>query len=164
MKTTLIACCDSMGGIGKDGGIPWYLPSDLKHFSEYTKGKPCVMGRKTWDSLPVKPLPNRENWVLASKNTPNLFNQGVNLMALSASSIMGVAVDENIDELCIIGGASVYEQFLPFATNIVLTNLSKHYHCDTFFPKVDFTKWKYTAVKQLEPDVNVNYWERRINE
>ena len=101
MKITLIAAMDSMGGIGKNGAMPWYCNEDLKHFKAYTDGKVCVMGRNTWDSLPVKPLPNRENWVLASKDTPNLFGRGVSLMALSASSIIGAALDEQIDELCI---------------------------------------------------------------
>ena len=168
MKTTLIACCDSMGGIGKDGGIPWYLPSDLKHFSEYTKGKPCVMGRKTWESLPVKPLPGRKNYVITANGSKE------HLQSITSSGADGAFYGGDVDyksifeleetELCIIGGASIYEQFLPIATNIVLTNLSKHYHCDTFFPNVDLMKWKCTTVKELEPGVNVNYWERRINE
>ena len=64
MKITLIAAMESMGGIGKNGALPWYIPADLQHFKEYTEGKVCVMGRKTWDSLPVKPLLGRYNWVL----------------------------------------------------------------------------------------------------
>ena len=162
MKITLIAAMDSMGGIGKNGTLPWYIPEDLKHFKEYTAGNVCVMGRKTWDSLPVKPLPNRENWVLASKDTPNLFGRGVSLMALSASSIIGAALDEQIDELCIIGGASVYEQFMPHATHMVLTKIDHGiaYECDTFFPDFDDSEWMYTKTKAIDDFVWIDYLER----
>ncbi|WP_407701102.1 dihydrofolate reductase [Vitreoscilla massiliensis] len=71
------------------------------------------------------------------------------------------------EELVIIGGASIYEQFLPHATHLVLTNLDKHYHCDTFFPTVDFSEWNCTAMKVLKPSlpgVTVNYWERKSYE
>ena len=161
MKITLIAAMDCQGGIGKNGTLAWHIPEDLKHFKEYTEGKICVMGRKTWDSLPVKPLPNRENWVLASKDTPNLFGRGVSLMALSASSIVGAALDEQIDELCIIGGASIYEQFMPYATNMVLTHIDIEYSCDTFFPEFNKDDWTLTGGKQLTADALVRYWERK---
>ena len=163
MKITLIAALDSMGGIGKNGTLPWYIPADLQHFKEYTEGKVCVMGRKTWDSQPVKPLPNRDNWVLASKDAPNLFGRGVSLMALSASSIISAALDEQIGELCIIGGASIYEQFLPHATHMVLTktDLGIDYECDTFFPDFDESEWICTETKGLCDLVWVEYLERK---
>ena len=66
MKTTLIVAMDSNNGIGKNGCIPWHVPEDLVHFKQYTNGKTVVMGRKTWESLPVKPLPNRDNIFLTS--------------------------------------------------------------------------------------------------
>lgn len=161
MKITLIAAMDSMGGIGKNGTLPWYIPEDLKHFKEYTAGNVCVMGRKTWDSLPVKPLPNRENWVLVNNYAPIRFGCGVNLMSHSASSIISAALDEQIGELCIIGGASIYEQFLPHATHMVLTHIDGDYNCDTFFPKFNKDDWTLTSGKQLTTDALVRYWERK---
>lgn len=161
MKITLIAAMDGKDGIGKNGSLPWHIPEDLKHFKAYTEGKVCVMGRKTWDSSPVKPLPNRENWVLASKDTPNLFGQGVSVMALSTESLINLAHDEQANELCIIGGASIYEQFLPHATHIVLTHIDANYGCDTFFPEFNKDEWSLISGKQLTTDALVRYWERR---
>ena len=159
MKITLIAAMDDNLGIGKDGRLPWHNKEDLQHFKDYTQGKVCIMGRKTWESLPVKPLPNRKNWVLASKDTPNLFGRGVSLMALSASSIIGAALDERIDELCIIGGASIYEQFMPHATHMVLTHVNGDYNCDTFFPDIDASEWFAYEWKDIE-NGKVHYMER----
>ena len=170
MKITLIAALDSMGGIGKNGALPWYIPEDLKHFKEYTDGKVCVMGRKTWDSLPVKPLPSRESCIITSRGWSGALSafyddESVSVRAGSdaIADLLEIAHVSKIDELVIIGGASIYEQFLPHATHMVLTSLDKHYHCDTFFPDVDFSNWNCTEAKVLKPalpSVIVKYWER----
>ena len=167
MKITLIAACDSMGGIGKNGTLPWYIPADLQHFKEYTSGKVCVMGRKTWDSLPVKPLPNRENIVVSGDidfieqlNEIDIDNCP-DTVAKSIDSAIGEGFNLNADELVIIGGASIYEQFMPHATHMVLTHIDREYDCDTFFPEFDMSEWTLTDGKQLKTDVLVRYWERK---
>ena len=167
MKITLIAACDSMGGIGKNGTLPWYIPADLQHFKEYTSGKVCVMGRKTWDSLPVKPLPNRENIVVSGDidfieqlNEIDIDNCP-DTVAKSIDSAIGEGFNLNADELVIIGGASIYEQFMPHATHMVLTHIDREYGCDTFFPEFDMSEWTLTDGKQLKTDVLVRYWERK---
>ena len=169
MKITLIAAMDSMGGIGKNGAMPWHCNEDLKHFKAYTDGKVCVMGRKTWDSLPVKPLPNRENIILRKVGTN--FNQyasieyyghGREIESIDALSIIE-AIDCNMDsdELVIIGGANIYEQFLPHATHMVLTHINGEYGCDTFFPEFNKNDWTLTSGKQLTTDALVRYWKRK---
>ncbi|UOO89083.1 dihydrofolate reductase [Vitreoscilla massiliensis] len=167
MKITLIATMDGKDGIGKNGTLPWHIPADLKHFKDYTDGKVCVMGRKTWDSLPVKPLPNRENIVVSGDID---FIEQLNEIDIdhcpdtvvkSIDSAIGEGFNLNADELVIIGGASIYEQFLPHATHVVLTHIDREYDCDTFFPEFDKNEWTLTSGKQLKTDVLVRYWERK---
>ena len=167
MKITLIATMDGKDGIGKNGTLPWHIPADLKHFKDYTDGKVCVMGRKTWDSLPVKPLPNRENIVVSGDID---FIEQLNEIDIdhcpdtvvkSIDSAIGEGFNLNADELVIIGGASIYEQFLPHATHMVLTHIDREYDCDTFFPEFDKNEWTLTDGKQLKTDVLVRYWERK---
>ena len=169
MKITLIAACDSMGGIGKNGTLPWHIPADLQHFKEYTEGKVCVMGRKTWDSLPIKPLPNRDNIILrrcqAGMKQLSLIiydGYGREMADFDAEAIIeSISVNVDCKELVIIGGASIYEQFLPHATHMVLTHIDREYDCDTFFPGFDKNEWTLTSGKQLKTDVLVRYWERK---
>ena len=167
MKITLIAAMESMGGIGKNGALPWYIPADLQHFKEYTEGKVCVMGRKTWDSLPVKPLLGRYNWVLTesggTKELIAMVDSNDNFMCSDMDYLLDMIRYKgiNTDELCIIGGASIYEQFLPHATHMVLTHIDREYDCDTFFPEFDMSEWTLADGKQLKTDVLVRYWERK---
>ena len=165
IKITLIAAMEINGGIGYQGKLPWHYPEDLAHFKEYTDGKVVVMGRKTWDSLPIKPLPNRKNWVL-SKNWVIKWafthsEENFDMYRVSIDSTLELMRDLEIDELVIIGGASIYEQFLPHATHMVLTSINEHYQCDTFFPHINPNEWDITASKQLNDQVGVVYWQRK---
>ena len=165
MKITLIAAMDGMGGIGKNGAMPWYCNEDLKHFKAYTADKVVVMGRKTWDSLLLRPLPRRKNFVITGNGSKD------HLQSIMSAGADGVFYGGDIDykgifeleesEICIIGGGSIYSQFLPHATHMVLTELDKHYHCDTFFPDVDFSEWDCTELKTLKQGVVVRYLKRK---
>jgi dihydrofolate reductase len=165
MKITLIAAMESMGGIGKNGELPWYIPADLQHFKEYTEGKVCVMGRKTWDSLPVKPLPGRYNWVLTesggTKELIAMVDSNDNFMCSAMDYLLDMIRYNgiNTDELCIIGGASIYEQFMPHATHMVLTHINGNYNCDTFFPEFNPSDWFAYEWKDIE-NGKVHYMER----
>ena len=167
MKITLIAALDSMGGIGKNGTLPWWNSADLQHFKEYTEGKVCVMGRKTWDSLPVKPLPNRDNIILrrcyTNLKTMSLViydGYGREITEIDTLSIIE-SIDCNMasDELVIIVGASIYEQFMPYATHMVLTHINGDYNCDTFFPEFDASEWFAYEWKDIE-NGKIHYMER----
>ena len=167
MKITLIAAMDDNLGIGKDGKLPWHNKYDLQHFKDYTQGKVCVMGRKTWDSLPVKPLPNRDNIILRRCNT-NLKTMslviydgyGREITEIDTLSIIE-SIDCNMvsDELVIIGGASIYKQFMPYATHMVLTHINGDYNCDTFFPEFDASDWFAYEWKDIE-NGKIHYMER----
>ena len=167
MKITLIAAMDDNLGIGKDGRLPWHNKEDLQHFKDYTEGKVCAMGRKTWDSLPVKPLPNRDNIILSRCNT-NLKTMSLVLYdgyGREITEIDTLSIIESIhcnmasDELVIIGGASIYEQFMPYATHMVLTHINGDYNCDTFFPEFDASEWFAYEWKDIE-NGKVHYMER----
>ena len=157
MKITLIAAMDDNLGIGKDGQLPWHNKDDLQHFKDYTHGKACVMGRKTWESLPVKPLPFRTNCVISRDIWSDNHDD--------ADRVFGGIYDcinhwKNLTrELIIIGGASIYEQFLPHATHMVLTHINGEYNCDTFFPEFDASEWFAYEWKDIESG-KVHYMER----
>ena len=164
MKITLIAAMDDNLGIGKDGRLPWHNKEDLQHFKEYTEGKVCVMGRKTWESLPVKPLPNRTNMILTNSGWESLYgfihNESVIVPYGNViMDVLDVANKSKFKEFCIIGGASIYEQFMPHATHMVLTHINRNYKCDTFFPEFKSIEWDITETKYFN-DMQIEYMER----
>lgn len=126
--------------IGLDNQLPWYLPADLAYFKQLTKGKMVVMGRKTFESLPVKPLPDRINAVL-TRNYDFSF-PGV-LVYNYVSKLMKDA--ENID-LYVIGGANIYKIFLPVADRLYVTHIYDTFLADTFL-NIDFSKWEKSWTK-----------------
>ena len=113
----IIVACDLEGGIGRDNKLPWNIPSDLKHFSQLTRGKgnnAVVMGKNTWESLPKKPLPKRDNLILST--TLDLeIGEPKNNYVKTFSDIMSLdkfCEKQKYDTVWIIGGSNVYEQFL----------------------------------------------------
>jgi len=147
----LIVAIDSKHGIGKDGGLPWHLPGDLKHFKKLStqtdaphKQNAVIMGRKTWDSIPEKfrPLPNRINLVL-SQNPKLDLPSGVLRCDAFEKALTLLNDDlylEKIDHIFVIGGAHVFEAALqhPACETLHVTHIEKSFACDTFFP--DFEK------------------------
>lgn len=133
MKISIIAAMDQDRCIGKDGRLPWRQSADLKQFKRLTKGRPIIMGRKTWESLPGK-LPGRIHIVITGQeyyDTP-----GVNVVH-SPEQAIERAKELTDSEAFVIGGSSIYEAFLPLADKVYLTLVEAH-GCggDTFFPKV----------------------------
>jgi dihydrofolate reductase len=126
---TLILACDSKWGISKDGNIPWYSKKDLSFFRKITTNKIIVMGKKTWESLPIKPLPNRINIVI-SKTLKGDFIY---------DTPEKVIEKYKNEDLVIIGGAEIYKWFFENCKidTIYLTEVCSDFDCDTF---VDFLK------------------------
>lgn len=122
----VIVAHDEEGGIGKDGKLPWSLPEDLKRFKDLTYGHVIVMGRKTWDSLPIKPLPGRTNVVLSSNNV-----EGAHKTCKSLSEVIDLYPYE---DLFIIGGERLYKEAIPITDIIYETAVKGFYDCDVFFP------------------------------
>lgn len=124
-RLTLVVAIAKNGVIGANGGLPWRLSSDMARFKAVTMGKPILMGRKTWESLPKKPLPGRQNLVLS--RDPNFKAEGAWLYTdLAAMLAAGRAMAEasGVGEVCVIGGAQLYEATLPLAARIVLTEVN----------------------------------------
>lgn len=143
----LIAAVAANGVIGDDGEMPWHLPADLQHFKQTTMGNPVVMGRRTHESIAAQidgPLPGRHNIVL-SRSEPDL-HEGVvvadSIDAAVAEAEAVCALDDGAERIFVIGGATVYEQFLGLADELVLTELTDAYAGDTEFPEWDDSEWR----------------------
>src|SRR5580692_9807267 len=115
----VLAMADN-GVIGASGGIPWRIPEDMKRFKAMTMGKPIVMGRKTWDSFPKKPLPGRTNIVVTRNRT---WKADGAVVVHSFDEALAKARSENPSEIAVVGGAEIYTAALPHATRIELTEV-----------------------------------------
>jgi len=143
---SIIVAMDRNRLIGGDGRLPWHLPADLRHFKQTTRGKPVVMGRKTYESI-GKPLPDRTNIVVTRDND-------YQAPGCITSSSLGEAIQSagNVKELMIIGGADLYRQAFPRATRLYLTRIDAEFEGDTWFPDFDVNEWKVTAKSDHEVD------------
>ena len=136
-KISIIAAVSDNNAIGKNQQLLWHLPADMKHFKELTTGHAIIMGRKTFESLPNGPLPERKNVVLTTM--PEDF---VNCFACES---MHDALDlcEHEEEVFVIGGALVYRQALRRADKMYITRVHHEFeNADTFFPVIDWDQWE----------------------
>lgn len=133
---SLIVAAGERNEIGKDGGMPWHLPADLKHFKEITLGKPIIMGRRTHESI-GKALPGRRNIVVS--RDPGYRAAGCEV-AHSLQEALPLA--GNAPEIMVIGGALLYQEALPLAGRIYLTRIGGRFEADTYFPALDTTEWQ----------------------
>ena len=122
--------------IGKDGKLPWSIKEDMLHFKTLTTGFPCIMGRKTYESLPQRPLPNRENLIISSTLTDN--SPGVKFFT-TINSALNYCKDYSKVFIC--GGGSIYKDAINSANKIELTLLHGNYEGDTYFPEIDKKQW-----------------------
>lgn len=152
MFASIIAALDKNRLIGKRGGLPWYLPADLKHFKEITWGKPIIMGRTTHESI-GRPLPGRTNIVLTEKKEEI---SGC-VVAHSVEGALMAAKDTGSNEVIIIGGARVYEEFLPTAKRMYLTLIDHAFEGDVYFPLYNEQEWREEAREPHEPDEKNRY-------
>lgn len=130
------------GVIGRDNDLPWRLKSDLAIFKQTTLGKPVIMGRKTWDSLPRKPLPGRTNIVLSRDGSFEPHGAIVCESFLEATQIAREqAEDDGVDEVCVIGGSALFEMALPKARRLYLTEVQAEVEGDVRFPAFDESAW-----------------------
>ncbi len=125
------------GVIGREGGLPWHISSDLKRFKEITMGKPVVMGRKTWESLPRKPLPGRHNIIITKQK--GYVAEGAGVAASPEAALLMVP---DAPEVAVIGGGEIYSLFWPMVDRLYLTEVDLAVEGDTFFPAVDPAEWR----------------------
>ena len=134
---------DRNGVIGRDGRQPWRLKSDLALFKQLTLGKPVIMGRKTWDSLPKKPLPGRLNVVLSRDGS---FEPRGAVACETLDEAFQIAreqaSEDGAEEVCVIGGAAVFAEALPRARRLYLTEVEGEPKGDVVFPAFDETDWR----------------------
>jgi len=135
--------------IGKDNDIPWHIKEDFQHFKDKTIGFPCIMGDKTYDSLPVfaRPLPGRENIVCTLDK--DYKAKGATLFHDFNQAIEYVK-NKNIEKAFVIGGATIYKLGMNVADVFELTKIHHDYEADTFYPEINFSKWEEIAKEDHE--------------
>ena len=130
------------GVFGKNGGLPWRLKSDLKMFKALTLGKPVIMGRKTWDSLPIQPLPGRFNIVLSRDSS---FEPERALVCETLTEAIQIAREQagedGAEEVCVIGGAAIAQAAFPKARRLYFTEVEADPEGDVMLPDFDLTGW-----------------------
>lgn len=167
-RLTLVVAVASNGVIGRDGVMPWRLKSDMARFKARTMGKPVLMGRKTWDSLHVHPLPGRQNLVLTRDASFRPEGAWV-YTKLDAFLCAGAAMAEaaGAEEMCVIGGSLVYAETLPLADRIVITDVKLSPEGDATFPALDEKVWAEVSREDVaagpgdDADFVVRVLERR---
>lgn len=137
MRTiSIIVAIAENNAIGKDNQLLWYIPDDLKRFKRLTTGHPVIMGKKTYESLPIRPLPNRMNIVLT-----DIPGEKIKDCTMAYSIEEAISHCPDGEECFVMGGGMVYRQFLEIADKLYITFVHKEFDADTFFPEIDLSKW-----------------------
>jgi len=145
---SIIVAVAKNNAIGKDNKLLWHLSEDLKRFKKLTSGHYVVMGKNTYYSLPKRPLPDRTNVVIT-----DIPGEQIDDCIMAYSIEDAISKMDPVNENFIIGGASIYRQFLPHACKLYITWVHKSFDADTFFPDVDEKEWKVISREDfLEPD------------
>lgn len=131
---------DEHGLIGKEGKLPWHLPNDLQHFKQLTLNNAVVMGRKTFDGMNQKPLPNRLNIVM----TTNLSYLPDNVQVMRDKKEVLLLEKSYDGVLFIIGGGQIFQEFMNEVDVLYRTVLHQTFEGDVYFPAIDYNKWKLT--------------------
>ncbi|MFM7023243.1 MAG: dihydrofolate reductase [Flavobacteriales bacterium] len=158
MKVSIIVAAGLNNSIGKDNGLLWHLPTDMKFFKDRTLGHHILTGRKNYESIPEKyrPLANRTNIVIT--RDPKLEIPGC---LVTTSILQGIqfARQRGEKELFVIGGGEIYRQCLDqdLVTHIYLTRVNETFDADTFFPELDMTKWRNTSEIYCKKDEKNKY-------
>ena len=170
MQIALVVAIAGKGVIGRDVVLPWRLSTDMKRFKADTMGKPIVMGRKTWESFPKKPLPGRLN-IVVTRNA-SYRAEGAEVVgslddALTLARARGRCMN-GIDEICIIGGGEIFVQSFGIADRLYVTHVLADIDGDTFFPEIDPESWEAVysedvpvGDKDSHPTRHVVYERRR---
>jgi dihydrofolate reductase len=148
MISIIVAVSDDWG-IGKDNELLWHISEDLKRFKKMTTGNAVIMGKKTWESLPRKPLPGRKNIVLTDNPNESIENS---VTAYSIEDALSKCKPD--EEIFIIGGGSIYRQFMPIADRLYITHVHKKAPADIYFPEIDLNIWKISEKEEFRRDDN----------
>jgi dihydrofolate reductase len=162
MPAPILACGPvaraTNGVIGREGKLPWRLRDDLAFFRKVTMGKPIIMGRKTWESLPGGSLPGRLNIVLSRDGS---FEPKGAVVCETFSEAVQIgreqAGEDEVDEVCVIGGAALFELALPQARRLYLTEVEAEVDGDVHFPPFDESAWREVSREHHEADARNDY-------
>jgi dihydrofolate reductase len=146
-RISIIVAIARNWAIGKDNQLLWHISEDLKRFKRLTTGHQIIMGKKTYESLPFRPLKDRTNIVITD-DPEEKFDGCITVYSIQE------ALDycDERKESFIIGGGSVYRQFLPYANKLYITLVNRDFEADTFFPVIDFSKWRLICKENIEDD------------
>lgn len=141
---SIIVAVSEDWGIGKDNELLWHISDDLKRFKRLTSGKTVIMGKKTWESLPRRPLPNRKNIVLTDDPLECIES------SVTAYSIEdALSKCEKDEEIFVIGGGTVYRQFMTIADRLYITHVHRKAAADIYFPEIDLKTWKVVEKEEF---------------
>lgn len=142
VRICLVAARGRNNVIGNEGDLPWRLKGDLAFFKKITMGCPILMGRKTWESLPVRPLKGRENIVMTRDWTYDAPGARVySSFPAAINAARAIAARQGKDKVCVIGGAAIYDLALPFTDTIYMTEVDAAPEGDVFFPELQPGQW-----------------------
>lgn len=145
----IIVAIANNNAIGKDNDLLWHISEDLKYFKSTTLGCPIIMGRNTWNSLPFKPLPKRENIIISR-------NKDYKVQGATVIHSVEEAIDyaKQFDKSFIMGGGMLYNAALPFCDKLYITKVFKDFEADTFFPEIDLNTWTIESESEIKTDPN----------
>lgn len=150
----IVACSENMA-IGRDNDLLWHIGDDLRRFKQLTSGHAVIMGRRTFDSLPKKPLPKRHNIVLthdtAFRYDVPATATGSLSVAHSLPQVLKMVADE--EEAFVIGGGNIYKAFLPMVNRLYVTWVHRHFDGDTFFPTIDRSCFRQVGASERMTDL-----------
>ena len=154
----IVATCKN-NGIGSKNTLPWKIKEDLQHFSKLTKGNgnnATIMGKNTWKSIGQKSLPKRDNFILSTTMTQHppildLHTKTRTYVCKNIEEVESKCRENNYDNVWIVGGESIYKQFLErnYISECVITSIDEDFICDTFFPKLSSDMWKLSSIKYM---------------
>jgi dihydrofolate reductase len=142
---SIIVAVSEDWGIGKDNELLWHISEDLKRFKRLTTGNAVIMGKKTWESLPRKPLPGRKNIVLTDNP-----NECIDCSVTAYSIEDALSKCEMEEEIFVIGGGSVYRQFMPVADRLYITHVHRKAPADVYFPEIATDSWKIVEKEEFK--------------
>lgn len=170
MNLSIIVAVAENGVIGREGGLPWHLSSDLRRFKRLTMGHAILMGRKTWESI-GRPLPGRTSIVISRQADYQPGHDGVLVVtnldeALALARRHNAESDVETDEAFLIGGARIYDMSLPHANRLLVTRVHAEIEGDVYFPQIDWSNWKLLEEESHDADEKNDYphtyqlWQR----
>lgn len=155
----IVACAQNMA-IGKDNQLLWHISDDLKRFKSLTSGHTVLMGRRTFESLPKKPLPKRRNIVIT--HDPNFSYEvpetATGTLEVAHSIVEAMQMIKGEEEAFVMGGAAIYREMLPLATNLYITWVYQDFEADAFFPQVDLSDFQQVKITERQQDPETGLW------